>query len=86
VPLGEDVDEYMAREVLAYVPDAWVSEAVRDPQDDGLGKVGYEINFNRYFYVYVPPRPLADIEADIRELGMQIIGMLGHVTGHPQND
>ena len=57
VPLGEDVDEYMAREVLPHVPDAWVSEAVRDPQDGGLGKVGYEINFNRYFYVYVPPRP-----------------------------
>ena len=56
VPLGEDVDEYVAREVLPYVPDAWVSQAVRDPQDGGLGKVGYEINFNRYFYVYSPPR------------------------------
>ena len=59
VPLGEDVGEYMAREVLPYVPDAWVDEAKT--------KVGYEINFNRYFYKYVPPRPLAEIEADIRD-------------------
>jgi type I restriction enzyme M protein len=81
VPLGEDVGEYMAREVLPYVPDAWVSETVRDPQDGGLGKVGYEINFNRYFYVYVPPRPLEEIEADIRELEMEIVRMLGEITG-----
>lgn len=80
VPLGEDVGEYMAREVLPYVPDAWVSEAARDPQDDGRGKVGYEINFNRYFYVYVPPRPLEEIQADIRELEMQIVRMLGDVS------
>jgi type I restriction enzyme M protein len=81
VPLGEDVSEYMTREVLPYVPDAWVSEAVRDPQDGGLGKVGYEINFNRYFYVYVPPRPLEEIEADIRELETEIVRMLGEITG-----
>ena len=81
VPLGEDVHQYMAREVLPYVPDAWVSEAVRDPQDGGLGKVGYEINFNRYFYVYVPPRPLEEIEADIRELETEIVRMLGEITG-----
>ena len=81
VPLGEDVGEYMAREVLPYVPDAWVSEAVRDPQDGGLGKVGYEINFNRYFYMYMPPRPLDEIEADIRELETDIVHMLGEITG-----
>ncbi len=81
VPLGEDVGEYLAREVLPYVPDAWVSEAVRDAQDGGLGKVGYEINFNRYFYKYVPPRPLAEIEADIRALETDIVRMLGEITG-----
>ena len=81
VPLGEDVGEYLAREVLPYVPDAWVSEAVRDPQDGGVGKVGYEINFNRYFYKYVPPRSLAEIEADIRALETDIVRMLGEITG-----
>jgi type I restriction enzyme M protein len=53
VALGEDVSEYMTREVLPFVPNAWVDEAKT--------KVGYEINFNRYFYKYVPPRPLAEI-------------------------
>ena len=73
VPLGEDIGGYMAREVLPYVPDAWVDEAKT--------KVGYEINFNRYFYVYVPPRPLAEIEADIRALETEIVQMLGEITG-----
>jgi type I restriction enzyme M protein len=81
VPLGEDVGEYMAREVLPYVPDAWVSDTVRDPQDGELGKVGYEISFTRYFYTYVPPRPLAEIEADIRALETEIVRMLGEITG-----
>jgi type I restriction enzyme M protein len=62
------------------VPDAWISEGVREPQDRGLGKVGYEINFNRYFYRYVPPRPLAEIEADIRALEKEIVQMLGEIT------
>ena len=73
VPLGEDFGAYMAREVLPYVPDAWVDEAKT--------KVGYEINFNRYFYKYVPSRPLAEIEADIRALETEIVQMLGEITG-----
>ena len=68
MPLGEDIDEYMVREVLPYVPDAWV--------DESKTKVGYEINFNRYFYKYVPPRPLEEIEADIRMLEKEIVTML----------
>ena len=63
----------MAREVLPYVPDAWVDEAKT--------KIGYEINFNSYFYTYVPPRPLAEIEADIRALETEIVRMLGEITG-----
>ena len=51
VPLKEDIQEYMKREVLPHVPDAWV--------DESKTKMGYEINFNRYFYKYTPPRPLA---------------------------
>jgi type I restriction enzyme M protein len=73
VALGEDIGEYMLRKVLPYVPDVWV--------DDSKTKVGYEINFNRYFYEYVPPRPLEDIEADIRALETEIVQMLGDITG-----
>ena len=73
VPLGEDIDEYVAREVSAYVPDAWI--------DDLKTKVGYEINFNRYFYRYTPPRPLGEIEADIRSLEKEILTMLSAITG-----
>jgi type I restriction enzyme M protein len=47
--------------------------------------VGYEINFNRYFYKYVPPRPLAEIEADIRELETEIVQMLGEITGSTES-
>ena len=71
VPLKEDVDEYMAREVLPHVPDAWV--------DHDKTKEGYEIPFTRHFYVYEPPRPLEVIEAEIRELEGEIQGMLAGV-------
>jgi type I restriction enzyme M protein len=79
VPLDEAVEDYVAREVLPYVPDAWVNAGVRDHRDGGVGRVGYEINFNRYFYRYVPPRPLAEIEADIRAVEREIVEMLGGV-------
>jgi len=81
VPLLEDVYEYFEREVTPHVPDAWINEDVRDPRDGGVGKVGYEINFNRYFYVYTPPRPLEVIEAEIKELEGEIVAMLREVTG-----
>jgi len=76
VPLGEDVYEYFEREVRPHVPDAWVNEKVRDHKDGAVGRVGYEINFNRYFYRYQPPRPLEEIEADIRTLEKEILNML----------
>lgn len=66
VPLTETVADYFAREVLPHVPDAWVDESYADEQDAQPGKVGYEINFNRYFYTYTPPRDLQDIHADIQ--------------------
>jgi type I restriction enzyme M protein len=81
VPLGQDVQEFFAREVESHVPDAWVNISVRDPQDGRIGRVGYEINFNRYFYKYLPPRPLEEIEADIRTLEREIVGMLREVAG-----
>ncbi|MBN2391107.1 MAG: SAM-dependent DNA methyltransferase, partial [Anaerolineae bacterium] len=81
VPLGEDVDAYFAREVQPHVPDAWVDKGTLDPKDGGVGKVGYEINFNRYFYRYEPPRPLDEIAADLRTLETEIVALLGEVTG-----
>jgi len=72
VPLKEDVTEYMKREVLPHVPDAWV--------DESKTKIGYEINFNRYFYKYVPPRPLEEIEADLRKIEAEIEILLKEVV------
>ena len=76
VPLGEDWREYLEREVTPFVPDAWVDEGYRDAQDGEVGRVGYEINFNRYFYRYVPPRPLKEITSDIREIETEIAKLL----------
>ena len=64
----DNIDAYIAREVLPHVPDAWV--------DYGKTKVGYEIPINRHFYVYNPPRPLDQIEADITRLEKEIAGLL----------
>ncbi len=72
VPLGEDVDDYLAREVLPHVPDAWI--------DHTKTKTGYEIPFTRHFYVYTPPRPLAEIDAELKALEAEIQRLLGEVT------
>ena len=72
VPLGEAIDDYMAREVLPHVPDAWVNHAKT--------KIGYEIPLNRHFYVYEPPRPLEVIQADLQTLEHEITAMLAEVT------
>ncbi|MGH7593710.1 MAG: type I restriction-modification system subunit M [Gemmatimonadales bacterium] len=75
------VAAYFKAEVLPHVPDAWIDTSRRDHKDDKVGAVGYEINFNRYFYRYAPPRPLAAIEADILGLEKDIVRMLREVTG-----
>lgn len=80
VPLKQNIYDYFAREVTPHMPEAWISEDVRDDKDGGVGKVGYEINFNRYFYKYQPPRPLAEIESDIKKLEREILDMLKEVT------
>ncbi|GAB1619153.1 type I restriction-modification system subunit M [Pseudomonas sp. NGC7] len=66
VPLGESVHDYFEREVKPHVPDAWIEESRRDEQDGEVGVVGFEIPFNRHFYVFQPPRPLADIDRDLK--------------------
>jgi len=72
VPLKEDVEEYMKREVLPHVPDAFI--------DESKTKIGYEINFNRYFYKYTPPRSLEEIESDLKKIEQEIADMLSEVT------
>lgn len=80
VPLHEDWRDYVKREVLPFVPDAWVDETYTDAQDGRVGRVGYEINFNRYFYKYTPPRPLAEIDAELKTLEAEIAALLSQVV------
>jgi len=68
VPLKESIDEYFKREVLPHVPHAWI--------DHSKTKVGYEINFTRYFYKYRPLRSLDEIRADILKLEQETDGMI----------
>jgi type I restriction enzyme M protein len=80
IPLTESIQDYVAREVLPHLPDAYIDETFRDEKDKQVGKVGYEINFNRFFYQYVPPRKLADIDADLKQVEAEIAALLGEVT------
>ena len=80
VPLNQSIDDYFAREVLPHVPDAWIDTSKTDARDGLVGIVGYEINFNRYFYVYQPPRALTEIDADLKAVESEIAALLGEVT------
>jgi type I restriction enzyme M protein len=80
VPLLEDINEYFKREVRPHVPDAWINTDVMDLKDGKTGKVGYEINFNRYFYKYTPPRALEEIEAEILALEKETEGLLQEIV------
>lgn len=68
VPLKEDIDEYFQWEVLTYYSDAWM--------DRKKDKIGYEINFTKYFYKYEPPRPLEEIEKDIKKTTAEILELI----------
>ena len=81
VPLLDDVEAFFEREVKPHVPDAWIDTTRRDSQDGKVGLVGYEINFNRYFYQYRPPRPLEEIQADIQQVEREILDLLREVAG-----
>ncbi|MEZ9182615.1 N-6 DNA methylase [Vibrio splendidus] len=79
VPLTETVEEYFAREVLPHVPDAWIDTKKTDELDSEVGVVGYEIPFNRHFYVYEPPRALEAIDADLDAVSAEIMQLLSEV-------
>jgi type I restriction enzyme M protein len=72
VPLHEDMQVYFEREVLPHAPDAWI--------DHDKTKVGYEIPFNRRFYVFKPPRPLAEIDAELKGVTDRILTMIGALS------
>jgi type I restriction enzyme M protein len=72
VPLSEDIEAYFKREVLPHAPDAWI--------DHEKTKVGYEIPFNRHFYVFKPPRDLAAIDADLKVVTDRILAMIGGLS------
>lgn len=72
VPMSESVETYLKREVLPHAPDAWI--------DEEKTKVGYEIPFNRHFYVFKPPRPLADIDAELKGVTDRILNMIGGLS------
>ena len=80
VPLQQNIQEYFAAEVLPHVPDAWIDEKKKDAKDGEVGIVGYEINFNRYFYQYQPPRELEEIDADLKAVEAEIEALLNEVT------
>ncbi|MBP2281014.1 type I restriction enzyme M protein [Psychrobacter sp. PL19] len=85
VPLNPDVttteliEAYFAREVQPHVPDAWINSDKIDAIDEEIGIVGFEIPFNRHFYVYEPPRALADIDTDLDKVSSEIMQLLGEV-------
>lgn len=73
LPLTESVDEYFSREVKTHLPDAWM--------DRSKDKIGYEINFTKYFYKFKPLRSLTDIAHDLRALDDEIKQLSSEMTG-----
>ncbi len=76
VPFNENWKDFFNREVLPYVEDAWIDEKYIDESDGEVGRIGYEVNFNRYFYKYIPPRPLEEINSEIILLESEISDLL----------
>lgn len=72
MPLDQDIHEYFEREVRPYAPDAWI--------DESKTKIGYEVPFTRHFYRYEAPRPLAEIDTELKALENRIQALLGEVA------
>ncbi|MCU4450754.1 type I restriction-modification system subunit M [Acinetobacter lwoffii] len=73
------IESYFKREVKPHVADAWINADKRDAIDGEIGIVGYEIPFNRHFYVYEPPRDLSEIDADLDAVSREIMQLLQEV-------
>ena len=80
VPLGNDIHDFLASEILPYAEDAYIDKTYRDEADGEVGIVGYEINFNRYFYEYKRPRDLQKIDEDLNAVEAEIAAVLAEVT------
>ncbi len=78
-PVNEINEAYFKKEVLPHVPDAWVDASKKDSKDQEIGIVGYEIPFNRHFYVYQPPRDLEEIDAELDAVSKEIMALLQEV-------
>ena len=76
--LGPDPDTYFSQEVLPHVPDAWLDSSFRDKDTQ---KVGYEINFNRYFYEFKAPRPLKEIDEALADVEKDILALMTEAAG-----
>lgn len=80
VPLTESVYDYFKREVKPHVPDAWIDDSKRDEKDSEVGIVGFEIPFNRHFYEFTPPRPLDEIDAELKRCTARIKQMIEELS------
>ena len=77
--VNEVNEEYFVKEVQPHVPEAWIDSSKKDNKDGEIGIVGYEIPFNRHFYVYQPPRDLVEIDADLDKVSAEIMQLLREV-------
>jgi type I restriction enzyme M protein len=80
VPLKEKIEDYFGREVIPHAPDAWIDQSYRDHKDGKTGRIGYEIPFNRHFYVFQPSRSLGEIDAELKGVTNKILDMIKGLT------
>ena len=80
MPLSESVYDYFEREVKPHVAESWIDESKRDEKDGEVGIVGFEIPFNRHFYEFTPPRPLEEIDADLKRCTDRIKQMIEELS------
>ncbi len=82
IPYDVNIDEYFTKEILPFLPDAWINTDKKycDERDGKIGKVGYEINFTKYFYKYQAPRSLEEIEKDILDVENQLSDLVRVIT------
>jgi type I restriction enzyme M protein len=80
VPLKEKIEHYFEREVLPHAPDAWIDQTHCDEKDGMVGRVGYEIPFNRHFYVFKPQRSLNEIDSDLKAVTDRILTLIDGLT------